>query len=95
MPVTGFTKDVERRTLTITAQFGASVERVWAIYADPRQLEQIWGPPTHPAIFVEHSLTVGSRSTYCHLPVQQTLARVQWRAGCAVSAVAGAVVTSA
>lgn len=64
MPVTGFTKDVERRTLTITAQFGASVERVWAIYADPRQLEQIWGPPTHPAIFVEHSLTVGSRSTY-------------------------------
>ncbi|MEZ5193256.1 MAG: helix-turn-helix domain-containing protein [Nocardioides sp.] len=22
-----------------------SVQRVWALYADPRQLEQVWGPP--------------------------------------------------
>lgn len=64
MPVTDVIKDIDNRTLTITAQFAAPVERVWALYADPRQLERVWGPPTYPATFVDHSLTVGSRSTY-------------------------------
>lgn len=64
MPVTTITKDIDNRTLTITARFAAPVERVWALYADPRQLEQVWGPPTYPATFVDHSLTVGARSTY-------------------------------
>jgi uncharacterized protein YndB with AHSA1/START domain len=64
MPVTDITKDVEARTLTITAEFAAPVERVWALYEDPRQLEQVWGPPEYPATFVDHELTVGSRTTY-------------------------------
>jgi uncharacterized protein YndB with AHSA1/START domain len=51
MPVIDFTKDVENRTLTITAEFAAPVERVWALYEDPRQLEQVWGPPEYPATF--------------------------------------------
>ena len=64
MPVIDVTKDMDARTLTITAQFAAPVERVWGLYADPRQLERVWGPPTHPATFVDHALSVGSRSTY-------------------------------
>jgi len=64
MPVTDITKDVDTRTITITASFAAPVERVWALYADPRQLERVWGPPTYPATFVDHALTVGARSTY-------------------------------
>ncbi|MFV0457776.1 MAG: SRPBCC domain-containing protein [Actinomycetales bacterium] len=64
MPVTAITKDLDNRTLTITAEFAAPVERVWQIYADPRQLEKIWGPPTYPATFVDHDLSVGSRVTY-------------------------------
>lgn len=64
MPVIDVTKDIDQRTLTITARFAAPVERVWALYADPRQLERVWGPPTHPATFVDHSLTVGGRSSY-------------------------------
>lgn len=64
MPVTDITKDIDNRTLTITAHFVAPVERVWALYADPRRLEQVWGPPTHPATFVDHALEVGARSTY-------------------------------
>jgi uncharacterized protein YndB with AHSA1/START domain len=64
MPVLDVTKDIDQRTLTITARFAAPVERVWALYADPRQLERVWGPPTHPATFVDHSLTVGGRSRY-------------------------------
>lgn len=64
MPVTDITKDVENRTLTITAEFAAPVERVWELYEDPRQLERVWGPPEYPATFVDHELRPGTRSTY-------------------------------
>ncbi len=64
MPVTTIDKDPDGLSLTITADFAAPVERIWQIYADPRQLEKIWGPPTHPATFVEHDLTPGGRVTY-------------------------------
>ena len=64
MPVTGISKDVETRTIVITAEFAAPVERVWALYADPRQLEQVWGPPQYPATFVDHDLRAGTRTTY-------------------------------
>ena len=64
MPVTGITTDVDTRTLTITAEFAAPVTRVWAMYADPRQLEQVWGPPEYPATFVDHDLRPGTRTTY-------------------------------
>ena len=45
MPVVDITKDLDALTLTIVADFAAPVERVWQLYADPRQLEQVWGPP--------------------------------------------------
>ncbi len=64
MPVIDIAKDVDNRTLTITAEFAAPPERVWALYADPRQLEQVWGPPGLPATFVDHDLTPGGRCTY-------------------------------
>jgi uncharacterized protein YndB with AHSA1/START domain len=64
MPVTDVQKDLDHQTLTITAEFAAPVERVWQVYADPRQLEQVWGPPTYPATFVDHSLKPGGRATY-------------------------------
>lgn len=43
MPVIDVTKNLDDLSLTITAEFAAPVERVWRIYADPRQLEKIWG----------------------------------------------------
>ncbi|WP_167199847.1 SRPBCC family protein [Brevibacterium pigmentatum] len=64
MPVTDTFHDEETLTLTIVAEFAASPQRVWDIYADPRQLEQIWGPPTYPATVVDHSLEPGGRVTY-------------------------------
>jgi len=64
MPVTDINKDLDARKLVITAEFAAPPERVWQVYADPRQLERIWGPPTHPATVVEHSLTPGGRVHY-------------------------------
>jgi uncharacterized protein YndB with AHSA1/START domain len=64
MPVTDVTHDLDARTLTITAEFAAPVERVWQVYADPRQLEQVWGPPSYPATVVEHDLSPGGRVNY-------------------------------
>ena len=64
MPVTDVTPDIDNRTLTITADFAAPVERVWQVYADPRQLEKVWGPPDYPATVVDHDLRPGGRVTY-------------------------------
>ena len=64
MPVTDVQHDLDKLTLTITADFAAPVERIWQLYADPRQLEKVWGPPTYPATVVEHDLRPGGRVTY-------------------------------
>lgn len=64
MPVTDVHHDSEARSLTIVAEFAAPVERIWQIYADPRQLEKIWGPPEYPATVVDHDLRPGGRVTY-------------------------------
>lgn len=64
MPVIETTHNEEALTLTMVAEFAAPPERVWEVYADPRQLETIWGPPTYPATVVDHSLSPGGRVTY-------------------------------
>ena len=64
MPVTDVSHDLDARTLTISADFAAPAARVWEVYADPRQLERVWGPPTFPATFVDHDLAPGGRMTY-------------------------------
>ena len=64
MPVTDVQHDLDNLTLIITADFAAPVQRIWQIYADPRQLEKVWGPPSHPATVVDHKLAPGSRTTY-------------------------------
>lgn len=64
MTVTSVRKDPVAQTMTITAELDASVERAWQLWADPRQLERWWGPPTYPATFVDHDLTPGGRVTY-------------------------------
>ncbi len=64
MTVTDVTADHEALTLTLTSRFDAPVERVWQVWADPRQLERWWGPPTYPATVTEHDLTPGGRVVY-------------------------------
>ena len=64
MTVTAVRKDPQRLSLTIEAEFDASVERIWHLWADPRQLERWWGPPTYPATFTKHDLAPGSRIEY-------------------------------
>ena len=64
MTVTAVRKDPQRLTLTVEAEFDASVERIWQLWADPRQLERWWGPPNYPATFTKHDLAPGSRVEY-------------------------------
>ena len=64
MTVTSVRKDPENLTMRITAELDATVERAWQLWADPRQLERWWGPPTYPATVVDHDLRPGGRVTY-------------------------------
>jgi uncharacterized protein YndB with AHSA1/START domain len=64
MTVTRVQKDPEALTMSITAEFEATAERVWQLWADPRQLERWWGPPTYPATVVDHDLAPGGRVNY-------------------------------
>ncbi|GAB3598034.1 SRPBCC family protein [Microbacterium tumbae] len=64
MPVTDVITDADNLTMTVVADFAASVERLWDAYSDPRQLERFWGPPGWPATFTAWDHTVGGRAIY-------------------------------
>jgi uncharacterized protein YndB with AHSA1/START domain len=64
MSVTSVRKDTEQLTMTVTADYDVTADRAWQLWADPRQLERWWGPPTYPATVEEHDLTAGGRVSY-------------------------------
>ena len=64
MTVTAVRKDADTLTMTLDAEFDASPERVWQLWADPRQLERWWGPPTYPATVTSHDLRPDGRVEY-------------------------------
>ena len=64
MTVTAVRKEPENLTLTLDAEFEAPPHRVWQLWADPRQLERWWGPPTYPATVTSHDLRTGGRVEY-------------------------------
>ena len=92
MGVTGVTKDPAARTMTLTAEWDATPERAWRLWADPRRLERWWGPPDHPATVTEHDLRAGGRVAYVvtgaggdTFPGWWHVLEVTRRAGCASS----------
>jgi uncharacterized protein YndB with AHSA1/START domain len=64
MTVSAVRKDPDALTLTVDAEFDAPPQRVWQLWADPRQLERWWGPPTYPATVTAHDLRSGGRVDY-------------------------------
>ena len=64
MTVTAIRKDPRALTMTIDAEFEATPDRVWQLWADPRQLERWWGPPAYPATVTAHDLRPGGRVEY-------------------------------
>jgi uncharacterized protein YndB with AHSA1/START domain len=62
--VTAVEKNASALSMTVVAEFDASPDRVWQLWADPRQLERWWGPPSYPATVEAHELRPGGRVTY-------------------------------
>ena len=79
MSVISVDKDFDRLTLTLVAHFDAPIERVWQLWADPRQLERWWGPPSHPATVEAHDLTSGGAVTYFMTGPAGEKSRGWWR----------------
>ncbi|MDP9072372.1 MAG: SRPBCC domain-containing protein [Actinomycetota bacterium] len=79
MTVTSVNKNPETLTMTITAEFDAPMGRVWQLWADPRQLERWWGPPTYPATVLDHNLTPGGSVTYLMTGPDGDQPRGWWR----------------
>lgn len=64
MAMTKVEKDPEGLTMTVVAELDATVERAWALWADPRQFERWWGPPGYPVTVVDHDLRAGGRIAF-------------------------------
>jgi uncharacterized protein YndB with AHSA1/START domain len=78
MPITSVTKDPAALSMTVVADFPVPVQRLWDAYADPRQLERFWGPPTWPARFTRHDMFVGGRSDYAMTGPDGEVSRGYW-----------------
>ena len=79
MSVVSVEKDFESLSLVLVAEFDAPIGRVWELWADPRQLERWWGPPTHPATVEEHDLAAGGGVTYVMTGPKGETSRGWWR----------------
>lgn len=64
MSTVDITKDLESCTLVVASTFAATPERIWRLWADPRQLERWWGPDPYPATVVDHDLRPGGHVSY-------------------------------
>ena len=71
-------QNAEELSFTIVAEFDAKIERVWQIWADPRQLERWWGPPTWPATFESFDFTPGGKASYYMVGPDGEKARGWW-----------------
>jgi uncharacterized protein YndB with AHSA1/START domain len=78
MTVTAVRKDTDSLTLTVDAEFDAPAERVWQLWADPRQLERWWGPPGYPATVTKHELRPGGRVDYHMTGPEGDTPRAYW-----------------
>jgi uncharacterized protein YndB with AHSA1/START domain len=79
MSVVSVEKDYDTLSLTLVAEFDAPIERVWQLWADPRQLERWWGPPSHPATVEKHHLVPGGEVAYFMTGPEGETSRGWWR----------------
>jgi uncharacterized protein YndB with AHSA1/START domain len=64
LSVTSVDTDYDNLTVTLVAEFGASIDQVWELWSDPRKLERWWGPPDYPATVETHELTPDGQVKY-------------------------------
>lgn len=78
MPVTSITSDPSALSLTVIADYPVPIERLWAAWTDPRQLERFWGPPEWPATFTAFDLREGGMARYHMTGPSGEVARGFW-----------------
>ena len=64
MTVTSVINDPANLTMTVTAELDAPPERVWQLWADPRQFERWWGAPGYPAKATAFDMRQGGKVEY-------------------------------
>lgn len=64
MPILSVRSDPASLTLTATGEYPVPVARLWAAWANPREIERFWGPPQWPATFTRHDMSKGGSSEY-------------------------------
>jgi uncharacterized protein YndB with AHSA1/START domain len=79
MAVTEVRKDPSALTMTVDAEFNATPDRVWQLWADPRQLERWWGPPGYPATFDSYDFRAGGEAGYYMTTPEGAKPRGWWR----------------
>jgi uncharacterized protein YndB with AHSA1/START domain len=79
MSIVSVEKDFDSLRLVLIAEFDAPIERVWQLWADPRQLERWWGPPSHPATVEHHRLATGGEVAYFMTGPAGEQSRGWWR----------------
>jgi uncharacterized protein YndB with AHSA1/START domain len=79
MSIVRVERDVDTLSLLLVVEFDAPIERVWQLWADPRQLERWWGPPSHPATVEKHDLAVGGEVAYFMTGPAGEKSRGWWR----------------
>jgi uncharacterized protein YndB with AHSA1/START domain len=63
LSVTSLDADYDNLTITLVADFAASVEQVWELWSDSRKLERWWAPPGYQATVEKHDLSPGGEVT--------------------------------
>jgi uncharacterized protein YndB with AHSA1/START domain len=79
MSIVSVEKDYDSFSLVLIAEFDAPVERVWQLWADPRQLERWLGPPAYPATVETHELETGGEVTFVMTGPDGESSRGWWR----------------
>ena len=64
MSVTTVEPDLDNLTLTVVADFDASVEEVWELWANSEKLGRWWGPPEYLTTFEPYDLSTGAEMAH-------------------------------
>ena len=70
MTVTNVQNDPEKLTMALTAEFEATPERIWQLWADPRQLERWWGYPGFSTTMTKVELRPGGEIEFRFLTIE-------------------------
>src|SRR4029078_13623811 len=64
MSVTTVEPDLDNLTLTVVADFEASVEEVWELWANSEKRGRWWGPPEYLTTFEPYDLSAGAEMAH-------------------------------